>query len=1383
MHPESGGREASGAGTPAGPPSAKPFALRAVHRAARVLAGLLGLVAVLIAGAFAVLQTEWFRERVRLFALERLRSAVNGRVEVARLRGDFLRGIALEDVSITGPAGEPFMSVNRLQVDYNVGGFLQQKILLGEVVLVKPRIALVQDAQGEWNYLRILPFLRGSEKPEPPGGWGSVVRVEQLRIVDGTVGVATRREARVFGPLGAAPEVRRLNGRVELEISALADDDRKRVAAEDLSFVLHSGLEVRELDARAAFTPEGLELDRFLLRTTGSRLSGEGKVRDLSAPILDVRLQADPLSLTELRGFTDAVPFSGSIRGTVGLAGPAEDLELTLTDFVLQTPRSRVTGKGTVTTREGPVVAVDLAFAPLDSTDARLLWGGYPLGRPLHGHLALRGSSKRLGIEGELAFGSARSEVAGTLSLSGRSPAYDVRARVTALDLQDFLRARAWASVVNGDFRLAGSGLGTAAVADFSGSLRDSRLLFYQIVQGSFAGRFSPGSFEVARFQLALPRSEIRGSGLMPYDYTLDLDVSAVSRNLQDFYPGLGPMPAARFAGTGTLTGPYSGLDLAIAGTARSLAWKGLVADSLHATGQFTDLGRPGFRMAVDGVGTRVDYLGPLAFESAEFHLGFEDDTMGVTLAAQMDSLRAAEGHLDVDFSGTTPRIVLDRGALSMATGVWRVEEPSGFAYRSGVFRFDDFAIARDAQRVVLDGTLSIDGPQDFTFALTDVSLEDLQAVAGIEPRTRGVLDASGKVGGTDRAPLIESELSLDEGRVGRLSVHRLEGRIGYAERDLRLDLVLAPETLMADSLEDPGSIAVRGTIPLDLAFGSVERRIPDRPLDLRLESRGLSLAVLQSISPRPVRASGPLQFNVHLAGRPSAPRMEGQFTLQEGRVGRIAIHSLEGRLDYAERELRMELTLAPETSLVERHEEPGSVSLRGVFPVDLAWGPVERWVPERPIDLRLEGRDLDLALLQSLFPGVTEASGPIQVDVHLAGTPSAPLFEGEVMVRDAALRAGARGVRYTGIGGTVRFDNDRILITDVKVSSPTGDARLEGEITLRELSLGDLRADLQARRFTLIDQDGKQLVVDADIDLAGTTRQPSITGAINVEQMEWPLPERSEKDVIDLDEAIIYVRAASDTVPSEPPPNVWREALLDIDVTVEDDAFLKSDRALIVLEGDLSIEKPRGRDIPLMAGSLNVVRGLYSDFGRQFEVTEGELFFYGTPDLNPGLHIIATTEVRNSDTGQDVEVTLTLGGTLQNLTLEVASNPAYEKSEIFSLLLFGTPSPGAGQEGRFQSTVTRVASTQAALPLQRALAAELNLDVLEVQPGVGAEGTSFRVGKYIANNVFVTYLQATGPRQESSFGLQYRLSRKWTIETQAGTRQFGADIFYEFQY
>jgi autotransporter translocation and assembly factor TamB len=1360
--------------------------LRLAGGLARGVAGLVVVVLLLVVAASLVIRTDWFREKARLFALDRLRSIVHGQVQVERVEGDLLRGATFTNVRISAPNGEPFVAARRLELNYQLPGLLRQRILLDRVRLEEPRVSLVRDSTGDWNALRILPFLRGG-KPGGPAGWGSVVRIDELGIVNGAVRVETRRPDAAFGPLGANAEIEALNGTLAVDLYSIPGEERKRIAADGVSFRLRDPtLEVRRLDADALFTPRGLDLRGVRLETEATKLAGSGTVREGTRPILDLALRGTPLSLIELRRFVPAVPFDGTVTGSVGLAGPSDSLQLTLTDFVLQTGRSRVVGEGTVTTRDEPRVAAKLTFDPLDPADVRVLWGGYPLVEPLNGTLDLKGRSDDLAIDGTLAFGATTSRVSGTLGLAGREPSYDLQIGVQRLDLQDVFHDSSWASVINGDFKLTGAGLGEAARASFGGRIRDSRILFYPLQAGSFSGRFRPGGFDVSAFHMELPHSIVEGAGVVPYDYTVDLQVRGMSRDLQDFYPGIGPTPARRFQAEGRLAGPYSGLDLSLRALADSLAWNGLVTDSLEGTAEFTDIGQSTFRLAMQGVAHDVTYLERIPFREATFEAGFEGDTMGVTVAMRMDSTRTADGHIDVDFSGPAPLVVLDRGTLTLGDESYRIEEPSGFAYQDGVFRFDDFALVHDDERAAIDGTLSLEGAQDFRVDLRDVSLDDLQRLAGLEPVASGTSNGSITVTGTDREPVIHGTFDLSGGRIGRLRAHRFEGGVDYAERRLTLDVDFAPATANADST-DPGSISVKGSIPVDLAFGAVPRRFPDEPLDVTLESRGITLAAVEALTRRPLEASGALDLNVRLEGRPTDPRMRGEISLAEGRFGGLAIHRFDARLGYAERQLQLDVKLEPETPGADSLQSPGSLHAVGTFPLDLSFARVERRVPDAPMDVRVTSEGLTLALLRSFSRSVGRASGPVTVDLHLSGTPSAPRHEGSIAVRDGSVYFRDLGQRFTGINGTVRFDNDRVELQDLRVQSGSGDARLGGRITLGEGDAGGIEAALQARRFTLISDDGKLLVLDADIEFGGTTQQPSVTGKLNVEQASWPLPEQSKKDVIDLDSAILYVRAESDTVPSTPPPDFWRQTLVDVDVSVEDDAVLKSDQALIVLQGDLSIDKPRGREVPSMAGTLEVVRGFYSDFGTQFEVTEGELFFYGTPELNPGLHIVATTTVRNAGQGgQDVEVTLTLGGTLERPTLELTSSPAYEKSEIFSMLLFGSPTPDLTQSAQFTETISRVATSQAALPLQRALATELGLDLLEIQPSIGGTA-AFRAGKYIASDVFLSYSQTTGSLDESRFGVQYRLSKNWTVETEAGARQgreqIGADIFYEFQY
>nr|MBA2564556.1 translocation/assembly module TamB domain-containing protein [Gemmatimonadota bacterium] len=911
----------------------------------------------------------------------------------------------------------------------------------------------------------------------------------------------------------------------------------------------------------------------------------------------------------------------------------------------------------------------------------------------------------------------------------------------------------------------------------------------------------------------------------VPMNGPLDVDFTVASRDPGDLYPQGGPMPARRFAARGTVTGPRTAMDVRLAVEAEGLTARGRAVQRLDATAALTDLGLPSSRMVLDGTAAGIAATDSLVLDSAEFHVGFAADTAGISVGVQVDSVSRADAHVAVRLGGAAPTVVLDRAALTRRDATWELQQPGRLTYRGGEIRFEDFALAHEEQRLALDGTLDLAGRQDLRFALENLSLEDLQALAGVEPSASGTLNGSVALAGTDRAPTLRGELSLATARAGGLSIRRLDARFDYANRRLGLDAQLVPEPAPAASSagdDDPGALVLRGSVPLDLAFRDASQRFPDAPLDLHVESRGLRLDSFRPAPPggaaappasqsadgadtaaRP-GATGPLAFRLDLTGTPSAPLLESTFSLEGSRINSLDVERLSGRFGYAQRELKLEAELvarmpaaAAKPAMDEAaNEEAGTAPLqrsaegeratlaaRGSFPVDLALGPVADRTPDLPMDVRLESRGLTLGIARSFSPRVTEASGPVEVGVSLSGTPSEPRYSGALTVRDGAFRMGRDAVRYSDIEATVRFDNDRITLEEIQVSSPGGRARVTGGIALREMALGDIDARLEARRFTLIGEEDRQLVIDADLDLSGTTQAPSVVGSVNVEQLEWPLPERSDKEVIDVDEAILYVRAEGDTAPQPPPPpDVWRETLLDVDVTIEDDAFLRSPQALIVLEGDLSIAKERGADRPSLAGNIDVVRGFYSDFGRRFEVAEGQVAFFGTPDLDPGLNVRAVTEVENSDTGQDVEISLILGGTVGQLTFDVASNPPYEKSEIFSLLLFGTTTPGQGQETEFQSTISRVAAGQATGSLSRALASELGLDLLEIQPGAGG-GAGFRAGKYVANDVFVTYSQSSAPEQENQLGVQYRLSRQWTLETEVARRQFGADLFYEFQY
>jgi autotransporter translocation and assembly factor TamB len=239
--------------------------------------------------------------------------------------------------------------------------------------------------------------------------------------------------------------------------------------------------------------------------------------------------------------------------------------------------------------------------------------------------------------------------------------------------------------------------------------------------------------------------------------------------------------------------------------------------------------------------------------------------------------------------------------------------------------------------------------------------------------------------------------------------------------------------------------------------------------------------------------------------------------------------------------------------------------------------------------------------------------------------------------------------------------------------------------------------------------------------------------------------------------------------------------------VTVTDDAILTASNARVEIAGDLFLYKPAGIGSPSLSGTLDVLGGYYEEFGKRFVIEEGEIFFYGTPEPNPGLHIVASHTVPAVQGAGDVDIRIIVSGTLRAPTIDLESTPAFDKSEIISIALFGTPSVPTGQQSRFEETVTGLFVGTLTGPLQDALAGELGLDAIEVTQRTEETGdvaNLFRVGKFITPDVYVTVEQEVGGSEDNqAVGLRYQISRQFTVQGSAGTRQSGVDLFWEFAF
>ncbi|HYO46449.1 MAG TPA: translocation/assembly module TamB domain-containing protein [Gemmatimonadota bacterium] len=523
------------------------------------------------------------------------------------------------------------------------------------------------------------------------------------------------------------------------------------------------------------------------------------------------------------------------------------------------------------------------------------------------------------------------------------------------------------------------------------------------------------------------------------------------------------------------------------------------------------------------------------------------------------------------------------------------------------------------------------------------------------------------------------------------------------------------------------------------------------------------------------------------LRGTRLRPIIDVSGEVSSGTIRGFMFQRISGEVSYEDALAQVDLTIAtpPPT-------EDHRLVMTGTVPVDLSLASVADRLPERPVDLHILGENTDLSLLAAIIPGLTDLAGPMDIRVDITGTSEAPRFAGAALLQGGTLTIPRSGVTYEDLRGTITFDNDQITIGELTgTDGARGSFEIGGRIEMQNLRLGSLEMEMSATDLQVIDLSRQDVQVHATIAVSGTTDAPVLIGRVVVDEAIYRMPERTNKEIIDLDEAVIYVdipgvRRLDEAI--ERSPSLWDRSRLDLEIEVTDDAILSSNNMRVEIAGNLSLFKPPQSPMPSLSGTLQVRRGYYEEFGKRFTIEGGEVFFYGTPELNPGLHIVASNTVEGVQGIGDVLVQITVGGTLQNPTIDLASTPPYDKSEIIAIALFGTPTPSAGQQGQFSETVRDlVTGTAGSSLLRSALTSELNLDVIEIsqrQLEEGDSATLFRVGKYISPDVFVTFEQQVGGQEgHQAIGLRYQMTDLFTLEATVGTRESGVDLFWEYTY
>jgi hypothetical protein len=232
--------------------------------------------------------------------------------------------------------------------------------------------------------------------------------------------------------------------------------------------------------------------------------------------------------------------------------------------------------------------------------------------------------------------------------------------------------------------------------------------------------------------------------------------------------------------------------------------------------------------------------------------------------------------------------------------------------------------------------------------------------------------------------------------------------------------------------------------------------------------------------------ADGEGTFTAEILSENGAHTAAGGALFRAGEVTRVRVDSIVARADSA----HTYRTRHPSTLRLER----GSIALDSLVlaPVNGAGSIAARDFAWSRDSIRgsIRTRDADLSLLRGFVPSLSRASGPVNVELELGGTPKRPRPRGSLRIRNGAVTVADAGISYDRVVADIVLEDTQLRIRELSAETPRGggrrgNARVTGHVDFGDFSNPVFVLEAAARSFRALDRPGVATVVSVGL-LAG---------------------------------------------------------------------------------------------------------------------------------------------------------------------------------------------------------------------------------------------------------------------------------------------------------
>ena len=1123
----------------------------------------------LLVAAGGLTQTKTFRSYIRALAVEELQKVVNGTIDFGTIEGNLATGLQINNIVLAKDGREIFFA-ERLEVRYDPGSILLQRLTLSRLTLVRPRIHLWRGLDGDWNIDRLI--LADPEPDSVSSPWVIDARLVELEdavveMVD-SLALSERTEEDLASRDANAIDYGRvtlssLTFRGGLQIT----DAGVTLSVRNLEFESAAPrFQLAELKGEILLRPGLTEVKSLTIRTANSRLSlnarmrgksvaAIGALRELEKIPVELELEVDRLDFAEFKQFLPGpVDFlAGSSSFTVRADG--EFGNLSVREVALRTPRTFVKIGGVIRNLHEPA-ALDMDLTAGDNIIHPADLSEYLPGLQLPDltflgvlgcNFSFNGTPNQFrgSVQGKLSSGEFSIE--GDLDLRGKYLLYGGTVTTTGFDPGKLVK----------DPMLSGS-LNTRATISGAGTSLRTMTTIVRLQADSSTFLDLPISNSIIVVDVA---DKILRTNLLVNAGTTRIDLNARSHFLSEDSLAY------------TVKGAINSLDLAT-----------LLRDSRHSSDLSFEVNLNGRNADINSMkaDAHLHFLRSTyrddEFEDRDVSIVYDAEGASRTLSLQSDPLDLrVEGY----FTPASIVGILERGGRTLAQAV---------SHRFATF--DSLGTGRTESRsqpFQAKGTPF----RDTVSATVAATIRDLYPLGSILGQSMfGAVELQTTVDGSSEDISLSGGLSMPTFILGGspmldVSQLTLEFSIGRLRdrntlEDLHADLQLQAGTILIDSTlfnqvsfrhrlrNDSSSYALATVLDstIGISFDGTSRFVPNKieltiptfrlriadhefenpePLQLQYGRDGLLFSSfilqheaeevallglfdpagtsnltysvesfllnnLQEFSRAPeyiekVRAfNGVVDFDGTFQGNLDRPEFELSLKAQGVTMGETLFGQIVGRGTYRNGAADVFL------EFMSRPNEPGAIPelfVSGIMPFRL--GDAESPAGDESMNLTLRSNAFRLEFLDPFVSVTSRLRGAVTGNVVMRGTLAAPSYDGSLTIQDAEFNFTPLGITYR-LHGQIVPEGKTFRLQGVTLSNITEDrvpALVDG--------LGSMSF---AGRFTMeglvvkqfdISANGQLLVMKESVRLPSLPMYGNVYAGTGANELRWfGAPERS---------------------------------------------------------------------------------------------------------------------------------------------------------------------------------------------------------------------------------------------------------------------------------